>query len=314
MKSCHLNISQVLPCITSLPPGTRRGYLWRLSERRLLQNSSWKTKYFVLQQDKLYYFATTRGAAAGVIDLTQFTDCLEAPLSDQKKANNVFFLLSEERGYFDKGRYYLSAETLGEMKCWVTELKGAIVKAREAAEGGFKSPGDENHYSSIRETSPTSPRSLQTEARGVKRSLNCPLTGEMEDHNLTYSYSSSEEDDLSPPARLTPRSPRRLAVTRGLGRPEATNYQDIVKMVQQVKTQSDSLANVFRYIKMIMMMMMMMVIRILMTELFRKIEGESLERPNCGTSREVGLEQSVAQLNIVINKLELQAGDIIKVS
>ena len=243
--------SQVLPCITSLPPGTRRGYLWRLSERRLLQNSSWKTKYFVLQQGQLYYYASTRGAAGGVIELSKFTDCLEAPLSDQKKANNVFFLLSEERGYFDKGRYYLSAETLGEMKSWVAELKAAIVKAREAAEGGFK-PDDESHYSSIRETSPTSPASpaprpnLQTEARGVKRSLNCPLTGELEEHNLTYSYSSSEEDDLSPPARLTPRSPRRLAVSQAGARPEATKYQDLVKMVHQVKTQSDSLANVFR--------------------------------------------------------------------
>ena len=59
---------------------------------------------------------------------------------------------------------------------------------------------------------------------------------------------------------------------------------------------------------------MMMTIRIIMTQLFRKIEGESLERPHCVTSREVGLEQSLAQLNIVINKLELQAGDIIKVS
>ena len=285
-----LFLSQVLPCITSLTPGTRRGYLWRLSERRLLQNSAWKTKYFVLQQGQLYYYASTRGSVGGVIDLSQFTDCLEAPLSDQKKANNVFFLLSEERGYFDKGRYYLSAETLGEMKSWVAELKGAIVKAREAAEGGFKCE-EENHYSHIKETSPAS----QTEARGVKRSLGCPLTGEVEEHNLTYSYSSSEEDDLSPPPRLTPRSPRRLqAVTTGQGRPEgrpeAHQYQDLVKMVQQVKTQSDSLANVFR-----------------------KIEGESLERSNYQTSPG-RLGESVAQLNSVINKLELQAVDIIKVN
>ena len=61
---------------------------------------------------------------------------------------------------------------------------------------------------------------------------------------------------------------------------------------------------------MMMMMMMMMIIQCL----FRKIEGESLERPSCGTGREVGLEQSLAQLNLVINKLEVQAGDIIKVS
>ena len=153
-----------------------------------------------------------------MIDLAQFTDCLEAPLSDQKKANNVFFLLSEERGYFDKGRYYLSAETLSEMKSWVTELKGAIVKARDASEGGFKT--EENVYSSVRE-SPVQTRPVL--ARGVKRSLQCPLTADLEDHNLTYSYSSSEDEEPAPPVRMSPRSPRsaqsslrRLALTRGM--------------------------------------------------------------------------------------------------
>ena len=158
----------------------------------------------MLQQDKLYYYASTRGAAAGVIDLTQFTDCLEAPLSDQKKANNVFFLLSEERGYFDKGRYYLSAETLSEMKSWVTELKGAIVKARDSAEGGFR-PGESLVCSSARESfnAPLLSQSLQTEARGVKRSLQCPQPELETEHNLTYSYSSSEEEeeDFSRPVR-----------------------------------------------------------------------------------------------------------------
>ena len=193
--------------MTSLPAETRRGYLWRLSERRLLQNSSWKTKYFVLQQDKLYYYASTRGSKGGVIDLTKFTDCLEAPLSDQKKANNVFFLLSEERGYFDKGRYYLSAETLSEMKSWVTELKGAIVKARDSAEGGFRPVESESLVSSTARESlhaPLPSQSLQSEARGLKRSLQCQQPGaELEtEHNLTYSYSSSEEEeDFSRPVR-----------------------------------------------------------------------------------------------------------------
>ena len=43
-----------------------------------------------------------KGRAGGVIDLTNFVDCVEAPLSDQKKANNVFFLVAEERGFFDQ--------------------------------------------------------------------------------------------------------------------------------------------------------------------------------------------------------------------
>ena len=43
-----------------------------------------------------------KGRAGGVIDLKNFVDCVEAPLSDQKKANNVFFLVAEERGFFDQ--------------------------------------------------------------------------------------------------------------------------------------------------------------------------------------------------------------------
>ena len=63
---------------------------------------SWKTKYYVLHEDKLYYYASMKGQAGGVIDLQHFSDCVEAPLSDQKKANNVFFLIAEERGFFDQ--------------------------------------------------------------------------------------------------------------------------------------------------------------------------------------------------------------------
>ena len=50
----------------------------------------------------LYYYASMKGQAGGVIELKNFVDCLEAPLSDHKKANNVFFLLAEERGFFDQ--------------------------------------------------------------------------------------------------------------------------------------------------------------------------------------------------------------------
>lgn len=154
------------------------------------------------------------------------------------------------------------------MKSWVTELKGAIVKARDSVDGGFKA--DEKVYSNIRE-SPL--QSRLSPVRGVKRTLQSPLAGELEDHNLTYSYSSSEEEDVSPPVRMSPRSPRsaqsslrRLALTRGMearveakteakteARSEARSeprdygkYDDLVRMVKDVKTQSDSLASVFR--------------------------------------------------------------------
>ena len=45
-----------------------------------------------------------KGRVGGVIDLKSFIDCVEAPLSDHKKANNVFFLVAEERGFFDQVR------------------------------------------------------------------------------------------------------------------------------------------------------------------------------------------------------------------
>ena len=155
------------------------------------------------------------------------------------------------------------------MKSWVTELKGAIVKARDSVDGGFKAD-EKNVYSNIRE-SPL--QSRLSPVRGVKRTLQSPLAGELEDHNLTYSYSSSEEEDVSPPVRMSPRSPRsaqsslrRLALTRGMearveakteakteARSEARSelrdygkYDDLVRMVKDVKTQSDSLASVFR--------------------------------------------------------------------
>ena len=96
---------QVLPCVSSFPSTCRRGYLWRLSGRRVLATTSWKTKYFVLHEDRLYYYASMKGQAGGVIDLKSFVDCVEAPLSDNKKANNVFFLVAEERGFFDQVGY-----------------------------------------------------------------------------------------------------------------------------------------------------------------------------------------------------------------
>ena len=140
-------------------------------------------------------------------------------------------------------------------------------------DGGFKAD-EKNVYSNIRE-SPL--QSRLSPVRGVKRTLQSPLAGELEDHNLTYSYSSSEEEDVSPPVRMSPRSPRsaqsslrRLALTRGMeakveakveamteakaeARSEARSeprdygkYDDLVRMVKDVKTQSDSLASVFR--------------------------------------------------------------------
>lgn len=118
-----------------------------------------------MTRDKLYYYDNELGDAggggSGIIHLECFLDCVEAPLTDHKKATNVFILLAKERGLFEQvidwarnfngnfmlmlhcshsnilfesqfyclllqGRYYLSAETLKDMKNWVLKIRTAI--------------------------------------------------------------------------------------------------------------------------------------------------------------------------------------------
>jgi len=220
----------VLPCVSSFPNTSRRGYLWRLSGRRVLTTASWKTKYFVLHEEKLYYYASMKGRAGGVIDLKSFVDCVEAPLSDQKKANNVFFLVAEERGFFDQGRYYLSAETLSEMKGWVSDIRLALgnnrSQARKEYSNDVKEITQDTNFSSPMEGSIHRSNSANTlystiqDQKGLKnlksnswqkRSMDVgPLLGlGDEDHDLTYSYSSDEEGlNTSLPVNFLHKSPR----------------------------------------------------------------------------------------------------------
>lgn len=72
----------------------------------MVYTHDWKRKYFVLTGDKLYYYDNElgdgSGAGAGIIHLDCFIDCVEAPLTDHKKATNVFILLAKERGLFEQ--------------------------------------------------------------------------------------------------------------------------------------------------------------------------------------------------------------------
>eukprot|EP00090_Calanus_glacialis_P000833 TRINITY_DN10589_c0_g1_i1.p1 TRINITY_DN10589_c0_g1~~TRINITY_DN10589_c0_g1_i1.p1 ORF type:complete len:574 (-),score=101.45 TRINITY_DN10589_c0_g1_i1:167-1888(-) len=220
----------VLPCVSSFPSTCRRGYLWRLSGRRVLATTSWKTKYFVLHEDRLYYYASMKGQAGGVIDLKSFVDCVEAPLSDNKKANNVFFLVAEERGFFDQGRYYLSAETLSEMKSWVSAIRTVLEKLKRQepikASNDYEVNNQDSQYSSVledsihRSNSTTTLYSNTNDQKSLKhlnmkswhkRSMDCgPLLGlGGEEHDLTYSYSSEEEGlNTSLPVNFVQKSPR----------------------------------------------------------------------------------------------------------
>ena len=63
----------------------------------------------ILQGDRLYYYeheyckGNERGC--GIIELKYFASCVEAPLTDHKKATNVFLLIASQRGFFDQVRF-----------------------------------------------------------------------------------------------------------------------------------------------------------------------------------------------------------------
>ena len=124
---------------------------------------------------------------------------------------------------FLQGRYYLSAETLFDMKNWVKQIKVALTEIveTEASKSSSKesrvtstvdqtlfkeqeSPFSEPLYASIKEESIHRSNSMSTlpslckdqgEAEYLNRSMDeCPMFGLSSiDHNHTYSYSSSDD-------------------------------------------------------------------------------------------------------------------------
>eukprot|EP00090_Calanus_glacialis_P047010 TRINITY_DN9518_c0_g1_i5.p1 TRINITY_DN9518_c0_g1~~TRINITY_DN9518_c0_g1_i5.p1 ORF type:complete len:629 (-),score=132.62 TRINITY_DN9518_c0_g1_i5:17-1903(-) len=215
----------VIPSAVSISPHGKqgkRGFLWRLSTKRLVYTPEWKRKYCVLSGGGyLYYYEseTSQGGdrGSGVIDLRCVMDCVEAPLTDHKKATNVFILIAKQRGFFNQGRHYLSAETLFDMKDWVKQIKAVLTNLVEPNRTAVNTPKVasilEHHsttvpeplYASIKEESihrsnsmstlPSLCRGDQGEADYLNRSMDdCPMLGlGHTDHNHTYSYSSSDD-------------------------------------------------------------------------------------------------------------------------
>ena len=111
---------------------------------------------------------------------------------------------------------------------------------------------------------------------------------------------------------MSPRSPRsahsslrRLALNKGgTAREGGGKLEDLARMVQEVKTQSDSLACVFRLEQLSCFDT---------HESFRKIEEESFDKLTSEGGTESSLGQSVTALNRIIDRLELEAVDTIKV-
>ena len=48
-------VVQPVPAVCDLHSPQARGYLWRLSTRRMVYTHDWKRKYFVLAGERLYY-------------------------------------------------------------------------------------------------------------------------------------------------------------------------------------------------------------------------------------------------------------------
>jgi len=240
-----------VPAACELSPASACGYLWRLSGRRMVYLSDWKRKYFVLVGERLYYYESERSQGgergSGVIDLRCVTDCVEAPLTDHKKATNVFILIAKERGIFEQGRYYLSAETLIDMKTWVAKLKSSLKHQNHRQDGNLKSKEvpektspfarkefPEPLYASIKEESihrsnsmSTLPSTLCREEGSLpwlNRSMEVdPVYGlSGVDHNLTYSYSSSDDSlNESFSINFSPKHPR--SAETSLRRPVSMN-------------------------------------------------------------------------------------------
>jgi hypothetical protein len=162
---------------------------------------------------------------------------VEAPLTDHKKATNVFILIAKERGIFEQGRYYLSAETLIDMKTWVTRLKSALKNLNTAGpeekrEGILKTEAPDKRsplarkeipepiYASIKNESIHRSNSMSTLPSLCREEGGMPwLNRSMEvdpvyglagvEHNLTYSYSSSDDSlNESFSINFSPKPPR----------------------------------------------------------------------------------------------------------
>ena len=96
-----------MPPFVSISGEEKTGYLWRLSSRRLVYTPEWKRKYMVLSMSGYLYYYDSKtsqggGRGSGVIDLRCVMDCVEAPLTDHKKATNVFILIAKQRGFFNQ--------------------------------------------------------------------------------------------------------------------------------------------------------------------------------------------------------------------
>ena len=209
-------ISQVLPDITSLPPSRRTGYLWRLTDKRLVA-SSWKCRFYVLSGDQLYFFSSSQHTAVGVINLRQVTACVEAPVSEQRKANNVFILTSDQKHVLDGNKCYLSAETLSEMRAWILDIR-AVLNMNNKATTLQTSEMKQNKLINTDQSVASNNSHLVHHSHDSSHQylnhgqsntfVNKDTSTDLDYHNLTYSYSSDDDDDDEVFSFSSPSSPR----------------------------------------------------------------------------------------------------------
>ena len=197
----------------------------------------------------------------------------------QLRASNVFLLTSTGRDkLFPQGRCFLSAETLTEMRGWVADIKrllGSRLSGSGLCSGIESRSGSFDTLQSVK-TQPCLHPSLPAQTPGrpvVQKSASPQCRGhtspgpgvlglaEADTHNLTYSYSSDDDDDRPGDLVTCPRSPRSVdtclrrrvldktkhlafidSSEEDLSRLEESNsYKSLLKMMETVQQQSENL-------------------------------------------------------------------------
>ena len=205
---------------------------------------------------------------------------------DQLRAANVFLLTSTARHkLFPGGRCYLSVETLTEMRGWVGDIRRLLgsrisqfFSSITEAESNAHTDGSQDPSDTLQNVKRQSPSTVSSSPQ-TRVSHGVLGLAEVESPNLTYSYSSDEDEDVRG-FSTCPRSPRsvdtclrrrvidrkkhlafidsseedltcldeRKEIKTDTDPMSGNSYESLVKMMQTIKKQSNNLEDIFKKI------------------------------------------------------------------
>ena len=205
---------------------------------------------------------------------------------DQLRAANVFLLTSTARHkLFPGGRCYLSVETLTEMRGWVGDIRRLLgsrisqfFSSITEAESNAHTDGSQDPSDTLRSVKRPDPSTVSSSPQ-TRVSHGVLGLAEVESPNLTYSYSSDEDEDVRG-ISTCPRSPRsvdtflrrrvldrnkhlafidsseedltcldeRKEIKTDTDPMSGKSFESLVKMMQTIKKQSNNLEDIFKKI------------------------------------------------------------------